>query len=110
MDRIVLYRAELSGNSGKWWKTDAGTEGNGDIRIISGDGKREWHIVIAADDMEALKVALLRHLPDASDNAADDALALMGQKFTIRDDGENPYDSILNFLEKENIGHKTTVW
>ena len=110
MDRIVLYRSEPTAGSGKWWKTDAGTENNGDIRIISGDGKQEWHIVIAADDMKALKAALLRHLPDAPENAADDALALVAEKFTARDGGENPYDAILSFLARENIRHKTTVW
>lgn len=48
-DRVVLYRAEPTANSRKWWTTDAGLNENGDIRIISGDGKIEWHMTIAAN-------------------------------------------------------------
>ncbi len=107
MDRVVLYRAEPTAKSGKWWTTDAGLDGNGDIRIISGDGKIEWHMAIAAKDVPSLKTALSRQLQDAAES---DALTLLAEKFTANNGDGNPYDAIQTFLERENIRHEITTW
>ncbi len=107
MDRVVLYSEEPTANSRKWWRTDAGLDGNGDIRIISGDGKIEWHMTIAAKDVPLLRTALSRQLQDAAES---DALTLLAQRFTASDGGGNPYDAIQTFLERENIRHTITTW
>ncbi|MBJ2153098.1 MULTISPECIES: hypothetical protein [Paracoccaceae] len=107
MDRVVLYSEEATASTRKWWRTDAGLDGNGDIRIISGDGKIEWHMTIAAKDVPLMRSALSCQLQDAADR---DALTLLAQRFTVSAGGGNPYDEIQVFLERENISHNITTW
>jgi len=106
---VILYRIPPSEAGSKWWMTSANLEPNGELRVISGDGQREWHIIVAAEDQGALKEALLYYLGDDAIEGSD-VLALMGQLFTARDGEDNPYKLIMAFLEKENVKYKTTVW
>ncbi len=110
MDRVVFHQAEPSADTGKWWITDATRQSNGDIRICSGDSKREWHTVITAANVDHLKSALLHHLPDKQDNHAADVLSLMVQKFTVRDGDGNAYNAIQSFLHAEEIPFQEIVW
>jgi|GEM_PF-3295836 len=105
-NNVVLYKTPPEAGD-LWWQTDASLEENGEIRIIDGDSHRELHIIIAAEDITVLKEALLRHLPDTTE---DNVLALLAQKFTDHDSDRSPRPAIIDFLEGEDINHKITVW
>lgn len=107
IDRVILYGVEPAVVGAGWWMTDAIIENNGDIRVCSGGGAREWHLVVAAGDAKTLAAALLRHLPDTPER---NVLVLLARKFTASDSNDNPYDAIRAFMESENIRHTTTVW
>jgi len=108
-DNVILYRISPEQAGKHWWMTSASLEPNGELRVISGDGQREWHTIVAAADMGALRDALLYYLGDDAIEGSD-VLALFGQLFTAREGEDNPYRLIQAFLEKENVPYKTTVW
>ncbi len=103
VDSVTLYRDGPDPGGRLFWHTDVRRRENGDIAVCSGDGDREWYLVVVAADVDALRTALL----GGPSGAKADVLELLVGRFA---GDENPYEEIARFLTGERIPHRAEVW
>lgn len=90
------------------WTVTVGLDPNGDLRVVSGDTRREWHLVVATADHPALVRAL------GGADASGPLLDLVTEHFStagsLTGSDQNPYQPIRQFLGDHGIPHTTTTW
>lgn len=92
------------------WITDATLDRNGKLRIVSGDHRAEWHVIVAGNLVSSLERKLYdRALAENNETAEGmDTLELLALIYADR--AENPFNEIKVMLDEEDIAWKHEFW
>lgn len=105
---VILHTADPAARDSTWSTTDAVQDSAGEIRIRYSDSKTEVQITVSSNEVEAMRRALMQRLPDTGRNTRCDALMLLAQGFSAREDEASPHESVATFLAEAGIRHEIT--